>query len=240
MIIEAVIVSVNYGDFLEESIKENQRQLDRIVVVTSPHDKHTQSVCNKFGVDFVISEEHKSDGDAFNKGRLINLGLSHLKNTDWLLHIYADVVLPHNFRHMLKHAKLSNANIYGADRVNTVSYEHYHRHKDESYPQHQWRYLTVANPHFPMGARLVHKEYGYCPIGYFQLWHSSTGIKYPIYAGSAEHSDVLFAVQWNRHERILLPEFFVYHLESEQVPMGHNWHGRKTKPFKPEPREYTR
>jgi hypothetical protein len=94
--------------------------------------------------------------------------------------------------------------------------------------------MVTPQSEFQLGSRLVHLEYGYCPIGYFQLFHAITRRKYPIVCGSAEYSDVLFAVQWPREERILLPEFFVYHLESESIKMGANWDGRKTKVFGPE------
>jgi Glycosyl transferase family 2 len=237
MIIECVIVSKNYSDFLAHTIAENLTQVDRMVVVTHPDDKATQALCNKFGVDCLETEVMHDDGDSFNKGRAINLGLSHLRHEGWLMHLDADILLPHNFKKMLKHARLDEKCIYGADRLNVKSYEHWLENKHKTIPQHQWRYLVVPPTEFPIGARLLHQEYGWCPIGYTQIWHASTRRKYPIISGSAEHSDVLFAVQWARRNRILLPEFFVYHLESEPVAMGANWNGRKTKPFGQSPIE---
>ena len=231
MTIESVVVCVNYGDFLEHTLPENLKQLDRVVVVTHPDDKITQRICNQYGVDFLTTTIMHEDGDALNKGRLINLGLSHLKHTDWLVQLDADILLPHNFRSMLKKAKLNKRCIYGMDRLNTVNFDHWQAYKGASVPQHQWRYLTIPNKHFPMGARLTHSEYGWCPIGYFQLWHSSMRRTYSIINGSAEHSDVMFAVQWPREDRILLPEMFCYHLESGDETFGKNWNGRKTKPF---------
>lgn len=233
MRIEAVIVCKDYSDFLEHSLKENIQHLDRIVVVTHPNDKATQLLCTKFGVDFVDTEVMHHNGDKFNKGRAINLGLSHLRHDDWLLHLDADIVLPHGFRKTLQLAHLEKEKVYGCDRLNTKSFEHWMAHKDKGVPQHQWRYMVTPQAEFPLGSRLLHQEYGYCPIGFFQLWHSSAGRKYPIVSGSAEHSDVLFAVQWARKHRILLPEIFVYHLESEQGPMGQNWEGRRSKHFGP-------
>jgi hypothetical protein len=236
MKIEAITVCVSYTDFLEHTLPENLQHLDRLVVVTHPDDKKTQSLCEKFGVDCVPTKEMHRDGDKFNKGRAINLGLSHLRHDGWLLHLDADILLPHKFRQMLSHSQLDSTCIYGADRLNCVTYDHWMKHKHKTVPQHQWRYMVTPNSEFPLGSRLLHQEYGYCPIGYFQMWHSSQKRKYPITAGSAEHDDVLFAVQWERSKRILLPEFFVYHLESESAQMGANWQGRKTKPFGPDPK----
>lgn len=235
--LEAVIVCHNYADFLKETLPENLNHLDRVVVVTHPKDNETKALCNRYGVDCIETEVMFDDGDRFNKGRCINLGLSHLRHDGWLMHLDADTLLPHKFRQMLVHSKLNEENIYGADRLNAVGFDHYKEHKHKTIPQHQHRYLVTPNKEFPLGSRLLHQEYGYCPIGYFQLWHSKARRRYPIVNGSAEHSDVLFAVQWPRNKRILLPELFVYHLESEQAKMGANWDGRTTKRFESEKKD---
>lgn len=231
MRIEAVIVCKDYSDFLVHTLPENLQHLDRVVVVTHPDDKATQGLCAKYGVDCVETTVFHEDGDKFNKGRAINLGLSHLKHEDWLLHMDADVLLPHRFRNMLDKSKLQKPNIYGADRLNGVSWENWTANQHKTVPQFQYKFLVTPTAEFPLGSRLLHNEYGWCPIGYFQLWHSSVRRTYPIVSGSAEHADVMFAVKWPRENRILLPEFFVYHLESETGNMGANWSGRKTKPF---------
>lgn len=235
MKIECVITCVNYSDFLAHTLPDNLQHLDRIVVVTHPDDKGTQALCNRFGVDCIDTKIFHEDGDKFNKGRAINLGLSHLRHDDWILHLDADILLPHRFRRMLHHAQLDETNLYGADRLNCISYDHWMANKHKTVPQFAYRYLVTPNEEFSLGSRLLHKEYGYCPIGYFQMWHESANRIYPIMSGSAEHADVLFAVQWERSKRILMPEFFVYHLESEKAKMGTNWAGRKTKGFGPPP-----
>jgi len=232
MKIEAVVVCVDYSDFLEYTIADNLQHLDRMVVVTHSRDNLTQRICNKYGVDCIKTEVFHDEGDKFNKGRAINLGLSHLRHDDWILIIDADILLPHRFRHMLEMAKLNKENIYGCDRLNSLTFENWSENKDNTIPQHLWRFMVTPQPEFPLGSRLVHNEYGWLPIGYFQLWSASKNRLYPIVCGSSEHSDVLFAVQWPREKRILLPEFFCYHLESEGLAqMGVNWQGRKTKPF---------
>jgi hypothetical protein len=233
MIIEAVVVCVNYSDFLAYTLPKNIELVDRLVVVSHPEDKATKRLCDRYSVDCIQTEVFFDDGDKFNKGRGINLGLSNLRHDDWLLHLDADILLPHRFRHALKMAKLDRSCLYGCDRLNSISYDNWARHAARTTPQHQWRFMVTPQAEFPIGSRLLHLEYGYCPIGYFQLWHSSTRKSYPIVCGSAEHSDVLFAVQWPREKRILLPEFFVYHLESEPAKMGTNWDGRQTIPFGP-------
>lgn len=231
MKIEAVIVSHNYSDFLQHTLPEALQHIDHIVVVTTPGDKKTRALCSHYSVDCIDTEVFFENGDKFNKGRGVNLGLSHLRHDDWLLHLDADILLPHRFRDMVWRAKLDKSNIYGADRLNVKNYETYIKNQSKLRPQFQHKCLINPVSDFNVGSRLVHNEYGYCPIGYFQLWHSSANRKYPINQGSAEHTDVLFAVQWARKNRILLPEIFVTHLESESAPMGANWRGRQTKPF---------
>jgi hypothetical protein len=233
MIIEAVVVCVNYSDFLAHTLPHNINFLERMVVVTHPDDKATQRLCERYSVDCLKTEVMHEDGDKFNKGRLINLGLSNLRHDGWLLHLDADIMLPHRFRHALKMAKLDKECLYGCDRLNTKTYLNWIDHQHKTVPQHQYRFMVTPQSEFPVGSRLLHLEYGYCPIGYFQLWHSHARKTYPIVCGSAEHSDVLFAVQWEREKRVLLPEFFCYHLESEPARMGTNWDGRSTSPFGP-------
>lgn len=234
MIVEAVIICKDYSDFLENTLPENLQQLDRVVVVTHPNDYKTKQVCALYGVDCIETEVFHENGDKFNKGRAINIGLSHLRHDGWLLHLDSDIVLPHRFKEMLQRHGLNKKFLYGADRLNVQGYDKWHQNKHKTIPQYLWRYLVQPVKEFNLGARLLHAEYGYCPIGYFQLWHSSVKRKYSVHAGSAEHSDVLFAIQWPRCERILMPEFFVYHLESDGCTrMGVNWEGRKTPPFKP-------
>lgn len=173
------------------------------------------------------------DGDKFNKGRCVNLGLGHLRGLDWILHIDADIVLPHRFRDLLHRGKLKQDTLYGADRMNVYGFEHWHEHKPKLMPSYTSGYFIQPPKEFPIGARIVHSELGYVPIGFFQLWHKSVHRRYPINQGNAEHTDVLFAAQWAREHRILLPEVLVSHLDSESGPtvMGANWSGRKTPRF---------
>lgn len=231
MNLEGVIVCKNYGDFLAETLPENLDQFDRLVVVTHPDDKETQAVCKRYSVICVTTTCMHDEGDSFNKGRAINLGISHLRGTGWILHLDADIVLPHHFRDMLHRARLEEKNLYGADRVNVIGYKHWQKFKHKRLPHHSQGYFVEPIAEFPVGARIVHHEHGYTPIGYFQLWHSSLHKRYPIHQGTAEHTDVLFAAQWARRDRVLLPEVIVCHLESEPAAMGTNWNGRRTKRF---------
>jgi hypothetical protein len=161
------------------------------------------------------------------------LGLAHLRHDDWLIHLDADTALPHRFRYLLNTAKPEKDCIYGADRLYVQNYDQWKTVQHRLVPQWQDGCHVMPHGDFKMCSRLLHGDYGYCPIGYFQMWHSSQHRTYPGSAGTSEHSDVLFALQWPRVKRVLLPQLFCYHLASENAPMGANWNGRTTKPFCP-------
>lgn len=193
MRIEAVIVCVDYAGELEQSLLANKDQLDDIVVVTKPTDKATLRLCNEHSVRTVTTNVFHDYGDQFNKGRAVNLGLAHLRHDDWLLHLDADIVLPDCFRTMLDHARLEKDCVYGADRFDCVDKDwvKFNQSRGRGFRHH---YLVML-PKLPMGARVIHAELGWCPIGFFQLWHASNKKRYPINQGSAEHTDLLFSAQ---------------------------------------------
>lgn len=232
--LEAMTVCVDYADFLDESLSHNLHHFDEFVVVTSHEDRATQNVCARHGVTCVETDVFTMRGEKFNKGLAINLGLAHLRHLDWVLHLDADIVVPDRFRTMLNRAHLERDCIYGADRVNVVGRELWQKVKGSGAFSRQFHHRYLVQPHSecPLGARLLHNEFGWCPIGFFQLWHSSANKRYPVNQGSAEHTDVLFSLQWPVPQRRLLPTAFVYHLESERAQMGANWSGRTTKAFR--------
>ncbi len=242
MRIDAVIVCKDYGDFLEQTLGENVHQLDDVVVVTHPGDSKTQAVCTKYSVDCVKTEIFNEYGNNFNKGSAVNVGLDHIKGGDWILHLDADIVLCKDFRRLLTMAQIEPKNIYGADRINVYGWEAWQALKPTLGRHYQDRWFIDPGfchaPKVPegirFGARVVHKEYGWIPIGFFQLFHASKGARYNYKRGAAAGTDVMFPQQWARTNRVLLPEIVVYHLDSEEIHgIGTNWSGRKSKPFAP-------
>ena len=242
--ISAVTVCVGYGDFLRESVKWDRHHFDKWVVVTSPTDEETREVCRANHLTCLVTEDGARDGE-FSKGRLIERGLQQLPADSWVVHKDADTVLPARFRHLLDVAHLRPECIYGCDRYMVKSWE-------------KWQALVAAgwvhsallgHPHsvgapygLEVGCRWVGPD-GYVPIGFFQMWHRTSGTEewkgtrvrpYPLSHGSACRTDVQFALQWDRRDRLLIPELFVAHLESEPAPVGANWKGRTTKRFGPE------
>jgi glycosyltransferase involved in cell wall biosynthesis len=241
--IEAVTVCVGYGDFIRETLPANLSALDDLVVVTSPDDDETRSICKEFSVRHILSEEHRRDGP-FNKARLIQRGLDQIGAKDWILHLDADIVLPRKFRQLIDVAHLDERCIYGADRQLVRGWDAWERFKSacggSAWDNSNWDAGHWFHPTFPPMSRWVSHLHGYAPIGAFQLFHGSAirdgGFhlrRYPLRHGDAARTDVQFALQWDRRFRQLLPEVIVLHLDSGKSPMGANWEGRTTARFAP-------
>lgn len=236
MYLEAVVVCVNYSDFLSHTLPYNKSMFNHMVVVTTPEDKGTQDVCQFYNVQCLITDVFTENGDPFNKAKGINFGLQHLSKKGWVVHLDADIYLPPLTRGILERIELDPKNLYGVDRMMCPNYEEWI--KFMSYPRQThtgWVYIHPTV--FPMGVRIgEYMSKGYEPIGFFQLWNPSGSnvFEYPEEHGAADRTDVLFAKKWKRKDRILIPEIIAIHLDSEDATvkeMGKNWRGRKTPLF---------
>ena len=239
MILEAVIVCVNYSDFLAHTLPLNKGHFDKLVVVTSTADKDTQRLCEYHHVQCIQTDCFYENGDIFNKAKGINAGLSALTQAGWVLHLDGDMVLPPQFRGSLEPIGLDENFVYGVDRLMCTNYEDWALHVAQ--PHLSQEASIFVHPHYdlmPMGTRIAKygTTEGFIPIGFFQLWHPRTsGItSYPQEHGDAGRTDMLFSMQWPRSKRGFIPEIITIHLESEKLEiMGKNWKGRKTRPFGP-------
>lgn len=234
MKLEAVTVCVNYADFLAETLPLNKPLFDRIVVVTTPEDKATQRVCEYWHVECVQTRAFGIEHGRFQKAAGINVGLRALSQDGWVVHLDADVVLPPLTRRIIENADLDKRQLYGADRHNIVGYKAWRKHVRRPQLQ-QEAGIYVHADRYRVATRFAPMDRGgYIPIGFFQLWNPrGSGVRtYPDGPkANAGSSDMLFAAQWPRSRRALIPEVIPYHLESERARQGANWSGRKTRPF---------
>jgi hypothetical protein len=234
MKLEAVIVCVNYSDFLAHTLPSTKNQFDKLVVVTDYEDLETKKLCEYYNVECVQTDSFYENGDKFNKGKGINEGLKHLKLDGWVAHLDADIYLPPQTRSILETLPLDSTKIYGADRLMCPSYDEWKEFENSPSPiQDSWIFVHMTR--FPVGVRVCeYKTYhgGYEPIGYFQLWNPKTSgvFAYPDKHGFADRTDVLHCKKWPREKRELLPEIVLIHLESE-AGIGLNWKGRTTEKF---------
>lgn len=232
--LEAVIVCDKYSDFLEVTLPHTLRNVNRLVVVTSKDDYDTKKLCARFDVTCVEGWNFKRD--SFDKAKAINHGLAHLRCSDWLLHLDADIILPDVFADWFTTSNtLKTQNIYGVDRFDCKSQDQLNKvfAKGWVHARKDWRFM-INPPHaLKFCTRVAHSDYeGWLPIGFFQLWHGSERTRYPLKPGaSAERTDLLFAANWPPENRILIPDFYAIHLTTESG-MGENWKGRSTPKWK--------
>ncbi len=236
MILEAVIVCVNYADFLAHTLPYNKTLFNKLVVVTDTKDLDTKRVCEYHHVECVQTDVFYENGDTFNKGKGINEGLKRLSCGEWVVQLDADIYLPPLTRFILDKLELDPETIYGMDRLMCPSYKAWIKFLEKPRPI-QEAYIYIHPTAFPVGVRIAeYMSKGYEPIGYFQMWNpSATGIKdYPTQHGKADRTDVLHAKKFPRLKRQLIPELLCIHLDSENstvIKMGKNWNGRQTALF---------
>ena len=242
MKLEAVVVCVNYSDFLCHTLPYNKQLFDRMVVVTDLKDEKTKKLCEFHNVECVTTDEFYRNSATINKGRGINEGLKILSKSDWVLHLDADIYLPPLTRSILENieGELDKRGIYSIDRMMCPTYQEWENYINNPILLHSG-WIFVHTNIFPMGVRIAeykNKSEGFNVIGYFQMWHPKTsGIyEYPNEHGAIDRSDVIFSKNWKRGDRHLIPELIGIHLESEALgltEMGKNWKGRSSAEFGP-------
>ena len=231
--IEAVIVCVDYADFLAWTLPFNRNQFDRIVVVTTPRDKQTQKLCEHFHVECVQTNVFYQGGHKFDKAAGINEGLKVLSRRGFVCQLDADIVLPPRAKEMIERSQPNPDFIYGIDRINCPSFEEFIKFTGDPELQYKGQAFLSANT-YDMGSRLI-REQGFVPIGFFQLWNpKGSGVETysTLHDETNSHADVSHGETWPRNRRGFIPEIIALHIMSEDTGIGNNWNGRTSKPFK--------
>lgn len=235
MKIEAVVTCVNHADILAHTLPINIHHVDKYVVITAPEDKDTQRVARYWGANCVLTDSFRTRWGEFCKGAGINDGLAVCEKADWLLHMDCDIALPPVFRNYVENAKLDKTMLYGVDRAEFKSYRDWQRFigNPQLHTGGQNCFIDVHHHGKRLGTRLHFGHAGgYVPLGFLQLWNIESGVlEYKEGHTDAAREDNEFSLKWPRSKRGFLPEVIVYHLESEDSPMGVNWKGRQSKPF---------
>jgi hypothetical protein len=244
MKLEAVIICVNYSDFLTHTLPQNKQHFDKLIVVTDSKDEYTKRICEYHHVECLQTDIFYENQDKFNKGKAINEGLKRLDMDGWVIQLDADIYLPPLTRMILNNCEKNDGfdvkSIYGIDRMMCPDYKSWIEFIENPKLTHEgWVYVQTNI--FPLGVRIAkfhtsEPETGYVPIGFFQMWNpkESNVYKYPEYHGSADRTDVKMAHNFTKSKRQLIPEIIAIHLESEALgisEMGKNWNGRKTNQF---------
>lgn len=238
MKLQTVTVSVNYSDFLEHTIEENIHLFDKWIIVTDTKDLKTKQLCDKYNIICIQTDVFYKNGASFNKYAGINEGLKYVDEDAWILFLDSDIVLHYSTRRILECLNLDPTCLYGMDRITCegpMKWKSYKEGKDIL--RENWLLSTEG---LTFGSRLVHhyghegengRFEGWRPLGYFQLAYRQDFGMYPQESKSADHCDLVFAREWPRSRRHLIPEIYCIHLESEHAGKAVNWWGRKSQPF---------
>ena len=213
--VEAFTICVNYSDYLEYTLPWNYQLADRFVVITSSADIDTRRLCDRLGVECLVTDVFYDHGASFNKGAAINEGFKTIQFNDWVLHIDSDVIVLGDWEKVKRSLPSKRKDhIYGIDHRLGLSGSH----ED---------LLNWINKYSKRKEELEYIDNtGFGPLGYFQLFHSSYFEKYPrsqwypwMFSGCNE-SDLFFNGQFKGHE----------FLDLECIHFGEcgkNWFGRK-------------
>jgi len=205
---KAIIVCVDYWDYLKVTLPWNKEHFSRIVVVTSHEDRRTQQVVKAIGsAECWVTNAFYRDGHPFNKGRAIEEAFDVLGREGWFCQLDADVLIP-------KDADLNDGveigRLYLAKRRLGPELDQWHEHTDWS----KWPEIDQ---------RLYQS-------GCLQVFHSDDVVLarrpwYPCHWKHAGGSDIEFIEKWPIwHRRYYTWD--VLHLG----PVRENWWGRHT-PF---------
>lgn len=202
--IKAFVVCVDYGDLISITLPHNQHHFESMVLVTTPSDQLTISVCEKYGVECIQTSVFYDDGALFNKWKALNLALSQ-RASGWTCLLDADILLPKTIDF-----DFQKDNLYVPRRRVVVDASLYQPYSD-------CEFFT-----FPL-SRPDEEFAGYC-----QIFHSEDPCvgPHPWHQQNWRHAggaDSFFWMKWPNNKRIR-PNFEVLHFGQD----GLNWGGRVT------------
>lgn len=124
----AIMVSIDYGDYLSWTLPANCDKFDRAVVVTTQEDSETQAICRSVENTIVLlTERLHLDGAAFNKAAMVReaqeLVHEHYPES-WVLILDADILLPTELSDY-DITSLDRKALYGLERIDYETFENW-------------------------------------------------------------------------------------------------------------------
>ncbi len=183
--LEAVIVCVDYADYLEETLPFLLPHVDDLVVVTTPEDGRTRKACaparRALPADPLLLSRgrglQQGPGDQLRAGepQAGRLGAPYRRGH----RAAAAHAVPARQHGPRRRASSTGAtgSIASAGPRGTIS---------RQTPRSNTSGDCLIKPprRWPLGARIAHMEYGgYCPIGFFQLWSRPRFGRHPLPPG---------------------------------------------------------
>jgi len=90
----AIIICVDYADFLGVTLPYNRHHFDRVLVVTTHKDTETQVVATANNAELFLTDDFYACGAHFNKWLPLEQGLDRLGRHGWLCILDADILWP--------------------------------------------------------------------------------------------------------------------------------------------------
>jgi hypothetical protein len=205
MLLNAVMVCVDYSDLLAVTLPFNQHHFHRISVVTSSEDTKTQDLADQLGIDCYITDSFYDDGAIFNKWKALEEALDVFGRQGWMCLMDADILWPKE----LPSFELEKGNLYCPHRRMFT-------HKTDPIPEEEEWGIWRIHPNIREWAgysQIFHAEDEHLPPA---PWHDITWK----HAGGA---DSFFQFRWPEENKIR-PPFEVLHIGEA----GKNWCGRAT------------
>jgi len=203
----AFTVCVDYADILELTAEKNRHHFAEWLIVTTPDDEQTISLCSRFALTPVLTNCFYDDGADFNKWKGLNIALSSRKHLScWFAVLDADVVWPRT----VDQSFLKIGRLYTPQRRMYPSIQ-------EIPAESEW-----------LNHRPVNEEFA----GFTQIFHSSdprsrqsksSNCFYDENWRHAGGADTFFQQRWPDALKVR-PPFTVLHLGDD----GKNWCGRTT------------
>lgn len=210
----AIIVCVDYWDYLQITLPYNRHHFNQVMIVTTPEDKRTTEVGIKNKCIVYHTNSFYDDGAAFNKWKALEEGIRHMRNphtnahvggTDfWLTIMDADVLWP---KKLPQEFKMQKGCIYGPHRHMLHEFNGY-------VPQEKdWKKYPIGRDHMIAGFTMLFHIHD--PVlRQEEVWFEQDWT----HAGGA---DTYFQWKWDGLYRIRT-DWNVLHLG----PCGRNWCGR--------------
>lgn len=193
----ALVVSVNMGDYLSVTMKNNRPLFEHYYVLTSPDDGEARGICSDFDAKLITYDRFFGlPGRPFNKSggvRHAQEALHSRHRAKWIVLMDTDVLLPPEMA-KIETEGMRKVALYGMRRFDAHTYEDYRAGRLREYPSKF--------------------------AGYFQMYHDKSKLYDPI-GRDASESDMIFRDRFPR--RILIPDMSLTHMG----PRASHWLGRK-------------
>lgn len=221
----ALMVSVNYNDFLQYLLPINSQQFDKIIVLTTKSDKTCIEICEKYNKVECLSFDDSIlnfNGLRFNKGHLLNQGLDYLNEMQYdgiLTLTDSDIMFPSNYKHLINKTTQWVSKLYTLNRYDCP---------DEETLTKYLKDLDLTN------LRLYPASW----LGYCQIFKYSAGRFRFSENYNAEKSDIIFVRHWKKRNKPakMREGRKLKYLSKDDVLIhlgiaGKNWKGRVTEEF---------